>query len=77
MFARVTFSQVSSDEVDEAISIMEKPVLPLMRQQKGFKQYCAFYDRTSLLKRLNLCGSLLKATLEFLFACHRCTQKNR
>ena len=47
MFARMTFSQVSPDKADEAINIMENAVLPLMRQQKGFKNYCAFYDRSS------------------------------
>ena len=47
MFARMTFSQVSPDKADEAIGIMEKAVLPLMRRQKGFKNYCAFYDRAS------------------------------
>lgn len=47
MFARMTFSQVSPEKADEAINIMEKSVLPLMRQRKGFKQYCAFYDRAS------------------------------
>jgi quinol monooxygenase YgiN len=47
MFARITFSQVSPDKADEAINIMENAVLPLMRQQKGFKNYCAFYDRSS------------------------------
>ena len=47
MFARMTFSQVSPDKADEAIKIMENAVLPLMRQQKGFKNYCAFYDRSS------------------------------
>ena len=45
MYARVTFSQVSPDKADEAISIMENEVLPLMRGQKGFKNYIAFYDR--------------------------------
>lgn len=47
MFARMTFSQVSPDKADEVINIMENAVLPLMRQQKGFKNYCAFYDRSS------------------------------
>jgi quinol monooxygenase YgiN len=47
MFARMTSSQISPDKADEAISIMENMVLPLMRQQKGFKNYCAFYDRSS------------------------------
>lgn len=47
MYARMTFSQVSPDKADEAISIMENSVLPLMRQQKGFKYYCAFTDRTT------------------------------
>lgn len=47
MFARMTFSQVSPDKVDEALSVMEGEVLPLMQQQKGFKYYCAFYDRSS------------------------------
>ena len=47
MFARMTFSQVSPDKADEALSVMENEVLPLMRQQKGFKHYCAFYDRST------------------------------
>jgi quinol monooxygenase YgiN len=47
MFARMTFSQVSPDKAEEALSIMENAVLPLMRQQKGFQNYCAFYDRSS------------------------------
>jgi len=47
MYARVTFSQVMPEKADEAISIMRDNVLPLMRQQKGFKHYFTCYDRAS------------------------------
>jgi len=39
--------QISPDKVDEAESIMQNSVLPMMRQQKGFKNYCSFVDRAS------------------------------
>jgi heme-degrading monooxygenase HmoA len=47
MFARVTFSQVALDKANEAENIMRDVVLPMMRQQKGFKNYCSFVDRES------------------------------
>ena len=47
MFARVTFSQIQPAKADEAESIMRDIVLPMMRQQKGFKNYCSFVDRAS------------------------------
>jgi quinol monooxygenase YgiN len=47
MFARVTFSQVLPDKADEAAGVMRDIVLPMMRQQKGFKYYCSFADRAS------------------------------
>ena len=47
MFARVTFSQVAPEKADEAESIMRDTVLTMMRQQKGFKNYCSFVDRAS------------------------------
>ena len=47
MFARVTFSQIEPAKADEAESIMRDIVLPVMRQQQGFKNYCTFADRAS------------------------------
>ncbi len=47
MFARVTFSQIVLEKADEAESIMRDIVLPMMRQQKGFKNYFSFADRAS------------------------------
>ena len=47
MYARVTFTQIAPDKADEAESIMRDVVLPMMRQQKGFKNYCSFVDRAS------------------------------
>jgi len=36
-----------SHQADEAESIMRDSVLPMMRQQKGFKNYCSYVDRAS------------------------------
>ncbi len=45
MFARVTFSQILPDNADKVDSIILDRVLPMIRQQKGFKNYCSLYDR--------------------------------
>ena len=47
MFARVTFSQVDPSQAEEVEAIMQETVLPMMRQQKGFKNYISFVDRAS------------------------------
>ena len=47
MFARVTFSQVDPSKAEEVEAIMQDTVLPMMRRQKGFKNYISFVDRTS------------------------------
>ena len=47
MHARVTFSQVDPSKAEEVEAIMQDTVLPLMRQQKGFKSYISFVDRAS------------------------------
>ena len=55
MFARVTFSQVDPSKAEEVEAIMQETVLPMMRKQKGFKNYISFVDRTS--------GKAITATL--------------
>jgi len=47
MYARITFSQVAPEKANEAERIMLDSVLPMMRQQKGFKNYCSFVDRAT------------------------------
>lgn len=47
MYARVTFSQVDPSKAEEVEAIMQEVVLPMMRQQKGYKNYLSFVDRTS------------------------------
>jgi len=37
MFARVTFSQVKEDKVDEAVKVTKESVLPAAKSQKGFR----------------------------------------
>ncbi len=36
MFARVTFTQVKEDKVDEAVKVTNESVLPAAKSQKGF-----------------------------------------
>jgi quinol monooxygenase YgiN len=45
MYARVTFSQVSPDRIDEAVSLLRDSLVPAARQQKGFKGYLLLGDR--------------------------------
>lgn len=47
MYARVTTSQVDPSKAEEVEAIMQDVVLPIMRQQKGFKNYISFVDRAS------------------------------
>ena len=47
MFARVTTSQVDPSKAEEVETIMQDIVLPILRQQKGFKNYISFVDRAS------------------------------
>ena len=37
MFARVTFTQVKEDKVDEAVKVTKESVLPAAQSQKGFR----------------------------------------
>ena len=37
MFARVTFTQVKEDMVDEAVKVTKDSVLPAAKSQKGFR----------------------------------------
>lgn len=45
MFARVTTSQIVPAKAEEVEAIMREIVLPMLRQQKGFKNYILFVDR--------------------------------
>ena len=47
MYARVTTSQVDPSKAEEVEAIMQDIVLPMLRQQKGFKNYIPFVDRAS------------------------------
>jgi quinol monooxygenase YgiN len=47
MFARVTFSQIDPSKAEEVEAIMQDTVLPMMRKQKGFKNYIFFSDQAS------------------------------
>ncbi len=37
MFARLTFTQVKEDKVDEAVKVTKDSVLPAAKSQKGFR----------------------------------------
>jgi len=37
MFARLTFTQVKEDMVDEAVKVTKDSVLPAAKSQKGFR----------------------------------------
>ena len=45
MYARVTFSQVSPDSVDQALDIVRDSIVPATKQEKGFKGYILLTDR--------------------------------
>ena len=47
MFARVTFSQVSPDKIDEAVGVLRDSLLPDARQQRGYKGYLLLGDRAT------------------------------
>ena len=55
MFARITFSQVDPSQAKKVEAIMQDTVLPMMRQQKGFKNHISFVDWAS--------GKAITATL--------------
>lgn len=45
MYARVTYSQISPDKIDDAVSAVRDSIVPLARQEKGFKGYLLMGDR--------------------------------
>ena len=47
MYARVTTSQVDPSKAEEVEAIMQDIVLPILRRQRGFKNYISFVDRAS------------------------------
>jgi heme-degrading monooxygenase HmoA len=47
MHARMTVLEGSADRLDEAVGQVESEVLPLLRQQSGFKGFTVMGDRSS------------------------------
>ena len=45
MYAQVSRIQIQKGKIEEAIIIFESSVLPLVRQQKGFKKFFLLVDR--------------------------------
>ena len=47
MYARVTTFQVQPDQLADALQTSNEVIVPVMRQQAGFRGYTEFLDRTS------------------------------
>jgi heme-degrading monooxygenase HmoA len=47
MYARMTILQVGLENIDDAIEIFRRSVLPEARKQKGFRGACLLTDRTT------------------------------
>ena len=47
MYAQISRVQIQPGKMDEAIGIFADSVLPLVRQQKGFKTVYLFVDRST------------------------------
>jgi quinol monooxygenase YgiN len=47
MYARVTFSKASPDQTDQALKIVRESIVPVARQQKGFKGYLLLTDQAT------------------------------
>lgn len=47
MYARIVRMQYNPYRCDEAVDIMQKRVIPAAKQQKGFKGFSMYIDRSS------------------------------
>jgi heme-degrading monooxygenase HmoA len=47
MFARMTFLQVKTENIEEGIRIFRTSVFPAAKQQKGFRGACLLVDRVA------------------------------
>ena len=46
MYARVTFSQISPDKMEDVLGVLRDKMLPVASQQKGYKGYLLLGDQT-------------------------------
>jgi quinol monooxygenase YgiN len=47
MYARITTTQVSPYRLDESVTIARERVVPVAKQQKGYKGYLMLVDRST------------------------------